>query len=49
MAVVKGLQENVVKYGLLFWMRMGVAPFWEDPKNRGIDLAIDLDSRTSKV
>jgi hypothetical protein len=34
--VVKGLQENVVKYGLLFWMRMGVAPFWEDPKNRGM-------------
>jgi len=35
-AVVKGLQENVVKYGLLFWMRMGIAPFWEDPKNRGM-------------
>ena len=34
--VVRGLQENVVKYGLLFWMRMGIAPFWEDPKNRGM-------------
>jgi len=35
-AIVRGLQENVIKYGLLFWMRMGIAPFWEDPKNRGM-------------
>jgi hypothetical protein len=34
--VVRGLQENVVKYGLLFWMRTGIAPFWEDSKNRGM-------------
>ena len=35
-AVVCGLKENVIKYGLLFVMRSHISPIWEDPKNRGM-------------
>jgi hypothetical protein len=35
-AVLRGLKENVVKYGLLFVMRTPISPIWEDPKNRGM-------------
>ena len=34
--VVRGLKENVVKYGLLFFMRSPISPIWEDPRNRGM-------------
>lgn len=33
-SLTRGMQENIVKYGLLFLMRKGIAPFWEDVKNR---------------
>jgi len=28
------IPENVVKYSMLFIMRSGIKPMWEDPKNR---------------
>ena len=28
------LPENVIKYSMLFAMRTGITPLWEDPKNR---------------
>jgi hypothetical protein len=33
-AVNEGLSENIVKYCMLFVMRQGITPMWEDPKNR---------------
>jgi hypothetical protein len=28
------LTDNMVKYSMLFYMRQGISPLWEDPKNR---------------
>ena len=33
-AINEGLPENVVKFSMLFAMRSGITPMWEDPKNR---------------
>jgi hypothetical protein len=33
-AINESLPENVVKYSMLFAMRSGITPMWEDPKNR---------------
>jgi hypothetical protein len=33
-AINEGLPENVVKHCMLFVMRVGITPMWEDPKNR---------------
>ena len=33
-SINEGLTEHVVKYSMLFAMRSGVTPMWEDPKNR---------------
>jgi len=33
-AINEGLPENIVKYCMLFVMRCGITPMWEDPKNR---------------
>ena len=33
-AINEGLPENVVKFSMLFAMRTGITPMWEDPKNR---------------
>jgi hypothetical protein len=33
-AINESLSENVVKYSMLFAMRTGITPMWEDPKNR---------------
>lgn len=33
-AMVEGLSANVMKYCMLFVMRKGITPMWEDPKNR---------------
>jgi hypothetical protein len=33
-AIVEGLTQNVMKYCMLFVMRSGITPMWEDPKNR---------------
>ena len=33
-AINESLPENVVKYSMLFAMRAGITPMWEDPKNR---------------
>jgi hypothetical protein len=33
-AIVEGLSQNVMKYCMLFVMRSGITPMWEDPKNR---------------
>jgi hypothetical protein len=30
----EGIPESIVKYCMLFVMRKGIAPMWEDPKNR---------------
>ena len=32
--IVEALTPNVMKYCMLFVMRSGVTPMWEDPKNR---------------
>jgi hypothetical protein len=33
-AINERLPENVIKYSMLFAMRAGITPMWEDPKNR---------------
>lgn len=33
-AIGEALTQNVMKYCMLFVMRSGIAPMWEDPKNR---------------
>ena len=33
-AINEGLPENIVKHCMLFVMRDGITPMWEDPKNR---------------
>ena len=33
-AIVEELPVNVMKYCMLFVMRTGITPMWEDPKNR---------------
>ena len=33
-AINEGLPENIVKHCMLFVMRKGITPMWEDPKNR---------------
>jgi hypothetical protein len=33
-AINETLPENIVKYSMLFAMRTGITPQWEDPKNR---------------
>ena len=33
-AINENLPENVVKFSMLFAMRCGITPMWEDPKNR---------------
>lgn len=33
-AINEALPEGVVKYSMLFAMRSGITPMWEDPKNR---------------
>lgn len=33
-AINQHISENVVKYCMLFVMRKGISPQWEDPKNR---------------
>lgn len=33
-AINESLSENVVKFSMLFAMRSGITPQWEDPKNR---------------
>jgi len=33
-AINETLSENIVKYCMLFAMRDGITPMWEDPKNR---------------
>lgn len=33
-AINETIPENVVKYCMLFLMRKGITPMWEDPKNR---------------
>jgi hypothetical protein len=33
-SINENLPENVVKYCMLFVMRVGITPMWEDPKNR---------------
>ena len=33
-ALNEGLPENIVKHCMLFVMRKGITPMWEDPKNR---------------
>lgn len=33
-AINERLPENVIKYSMLFAMRSGITPMWEDPKNR---------------
>jgi hypothetical protein len=33
-AVKNYLPENMIKYSMLFLMRHGISPLWEDPKNR---------------
>ena len=32
--IVEGLTDNVMKFCMLFVMRKGISPMWEDPKNR---------------
>lgn len=33
-SISEGLSENIVKNCMLFVMRQGITPMWEDPKNR---------------
>jgi hypothetical protein len=33
-SINESLTENIVKYSMLFAMRTGITPMWEDPKNR---------------
>lgn len=33
-ALTENIPENIVKYSMLFIMKKGVTPMWEDPKNR---------------
>jgi hypothetical protein len=33
-AINESLPENVVKHSMMFAMRSGITPMWEDPKNR---------------
>lgn len=33
-AINQAIPENIVKYCMLFAMRDGITPMWEDPKNR---------------
>jgi len=33
-ALNQTIPENIVKYCMLFVMRVGITPMWEDPKNR---------------
>lgn len=33
-AMNEKIPENIVKYCMLFFMREGITPMWEDPKNR---------------
>lgn len=33
-AITQAISENIVKYCMLFVMRDGITPMWEDPKNR---------------
>jgi hypothetical protein len=33
-AITQAIPENIVKYCMLFVMRDGITPMWEDPKNR---------------
>lgn len=32
--VNKNLTDNIIKYSMLFFMRKGITPLWEDPANR---------------
>jgi hypothetical protein len=32
--IVEAVSPNIMKYCMLFVMRKGIAPMWEDPKNR---------------
>ena len=34
MSINETLPEKIVKYCMLFVMRNGITPMWEDPKNR---------------
>ena len=33
-SVNQSLTDNIVKYSMLFFMRKGITPLWEDPANR---------------
>ena len=33
-AITDALTDNIIKYAMLFIMRKGITPMWEDPKNR---------------
>jgi hypothetical protein len=33
-AINESIPENVIKYSMLFVMRNGITPMWEDPRNR---------------
>lgn len=33
-AMNEGLSDNIIKHCMLFVMRTGITPMWEDPKNR---------------
>ena len=33
-AINEGLTDHIVKFSMLFAMRSGITPMWEDPKNR---------------
>jgi hypothetical protein len=33
-AINRALTENIVKYSMLFFMRKGITPIWEDEKNK---------------
>ncbi len=33
-SIGEALTDNIIKYSMLFYMRNGISPLWEDPKNR---------------
>ena len=33
-SINQSLTDNIVKYSMLFFMRKGITPLWEDPSNR---------------
>jgi hypothetical protein len=34
LAITRAISEPIIKYSMLFIMRKGITPMWEDPKNR---------------